>query len=225
MRILESLQILRTFAHNGDLNTRINMDEQQLLCNVARGDIGSFERIFRLYHPRLVAFLIGLLHDEDEGRDMAQDIFMSLWENREKLSEVKSFSAYLFRMARCAVYNYYDHLNVESKYASEYLLNHIDDSFSEEEKIFARELNAAIDRVADSLSAQRKRIYVMSRKEHLSNDEIAKSLGINKRTVENHLSAVLSALRKLIVSSVVLFALGTNISILIVRMPKDSLLI
>lgn len=156
---------------------------------------------------------------------MAQDIFMSLWENREKLSEVKSFSAYLFRMARCAVYNYYDHLNVESKYASEYLLNHIDDSFSEEEKIFARELNAAIDRVVDSLSAQRKRIYVMSRKEHLSNDEIAKSLGINKRTVENHLSAVLSALRKLIVSSVVLFALGTNISILIVRMPKDSLLI
>ena len=199
------------------------MDEQQLLCNVARGDIGSFERIFRLYHPRLVAFLVGLLHDEDEGRDMAQDIFMSLWENREKLSEVRSLSAYLFRMARCAVYNYYDHLNVESKYASEYLLNHVDDSFSEEEKIFARELSNAIDRVVDGLSDQRKRVYVMSRKENLSNDEIAEHLGISKRTVENHLSAVLAVLRKLIVHSVVLYVLDTYLSNLIVRMAVENL--
>lgn len=199
------------------------MNEQQLLHNVARGDINSFERIFRLYHPRLVAFLVGLLHDEDEGRDMAQDIFMSLWENREKLSEVRSLSAYLFRMARCAVYNYYDHLNVESKYASEYLLNHVDDSFSEEEKIFARELSNAIDRVVDGLSDQRKRVYVMSRKENLSNDEIAEHLGISKRTVENHLSAVLAVLRKLIVHSVVLYVLDTYLSNLIVRMAVENL--
>lgn len=180
------------------------MDEQQLLYNVAQGDIDSFELIFRLYHPRLVTFLTGLLHDEEEGRDMAQDIFMSLWENKKNLSKIKSFSAYLFRIARCAVYNYYDHLNVKSKYASEYLLNHTED-FSEEEKIFARELHTAIDRVIDGLSAQRKRVYVMSRKENLSNDEIAKHLGISKRTVENHLSAVLAMLRKLIVSSAILF--------------------
>ena len=199
------------------------MNEQQLLHNVARGDINSFERIFRLYHPRLVAFLVGLLHDEDEGRDMAQDIFMSLWENREKLSEVRSLSAYLFRMARFAVYNYYDHLNVESKYASEYLLNHVDDSFSEEEKIFARELSNAIDRVVDGLSDQRKRVYVMSRKENLSNDEIAEHLGISKRTVENHLSAVLAVLRKLIVHSVVLYVLDTYLSNLIVRMAVENL--
>lgn len=186
------------------LKRRMNMDEQQLLGNVARGDIGSFERIFRLYHPRLVAFLIGLLHDEDEGRDMAQDIFVSLWENREKLSEIKSFSAYLFTIARCAVYNYYDHLNVESKYAAEYLLTHTED-FSEEEKIFARELRAAIDRTVDGMSAQRKRVYIMSRKENLTNDEIAERLGISKRTVENHLSAVLATLRKLIVNAVILF--------------------
>lgn len=182
------------------------MDEQQLLCDVARGDIGSFERLFRLYHPRLVTFLIGLLHDEDEGRDMAQDIFLSLWENRSKLSEVNSFSAYLFRIARCAVYNYYDHLNVASKYAAEYLLEHTDDQFSqEEEKLFARELNAAIYRVVNGLSDQRKRVFMMSRKQHLSNDEIAQRLGISKRTVENHLSAVLAVLRKIIVKSVILY--------------------
>ena len=64
---------------------------------------------------------------------------------------------------------------------------------------------SAIDRTVDGMSAQRKRVYVMSRKENLTNDEIAERLGISKRTVENHLSAVLATLRKLIVNAVILF--------------------
>lgn len=175
------------------------MKEQQDLLAISNGDITAFERLFFSYQPRLVYFITGLVHDIDLGRDMAQDIFLSLWENRQKLSHVDNFSSYLFRIAKCSIYNYYDHLSVKQRYRESYLSDDPIDRVSEEEKLFAKELSDQIDKIVDTLSPQRKSIYIMSRKEGLPNEEIALKLGINKRTVENHLTAALAILRKMIV--------------------------
>ena len=72
----------------------------------------------------------------DASRDMAQDIFLSLWENHTHLTQVQDFSAYLFQIARYTVYNYYDHL---TKHSACYVL--------EEEVLFAKELSEHIDTV------------------------------------------------------------------------------
>ena len=64
--------------------------------------------------------------------------------------------------------------------------------------MFARELQSIISRTVERMSPQRKLIYQMSREQGLSNDEIATRLNISKRTVENHLTAALAILRKVL---------------------------
>lgn len=94
-------------------------EEQNKLKEIAAGNVEAFEHLFFQYQPRLVNFLIGLTHDKEVSRDMAQDLFLSLWKDREKLKNVRSFSSYLFQMARFTVYDYFDRLIVSEKYTND----------------------------------------------------------------------------------------------------------
>ena len=95
------------------------------------------------------------------------------------------------------VYDYFDHLSVTEQYTQEYLKNG-SGAESMEEWLFTRELQALIQETVNRMSPQRQLVYRMSREKGLSNEEIALRLNISKRTVENHLTAALGILRKVI---------------------------
>ena len=108
---------------------------------------------------------------------MAQEIFLSIWDERKKLEQIKSISAYLYQMARYKVYDYFDHLSVTEQYTQEYLKNG-SGAESMEEWLFTRELQALIQETVNRMSPQRQLVYRMSREKGLSNEEIALRLNI-----------------------------------------------
>jgi RNA polymerase sigma-70 factor, Bacteroides expansion family 1 len=172
--------------------------ELRCLKALGEGDHAAFNILFMSYHDLVKRFLLGFIKDEDEVSDLAQDIFYNVWTHRGAISNAESFKAYLFRMARNAIYNHYklnvirqDHLQ---KFYSRQIL--IDDL--QEERLYAEELSLLIDIAIDNMPSQRKRVFTMSRKEGLTNEEIALQLNINKRTVENHITQALTDLRKVL---------------------------
>ncbi|MDR1585395.1 MAG: RNA polymerase sigma-70 factor [Prevotellaceae bacterium] len=174
-----------------------NAIEEKYVKALSEGDQKAFEVLFLHYHPKLVHFITGFIKNNEQARDMAQDIFLSIWNDKEKLSLVKSFKAYLFKMAKNVICNYYDHIVVDEKFVAEQLARPAEFENSED-IIFARQLQDMIDIAVSQMPPQRKQIYTMSRIDGLSNNEIAEKLNINKRTVENHLTAALSDIRKAI---------------------------
>ena len=171
-------------------------DSSILLKELSEGSRTAFDWLFIRYQPKVMAFLKACTGDEEQARDIAQDIFFNIWKDRAKLSGVRSFEGYLFQMARFSVYNYYDHLDVVKKYVEEGKKQPEGTAVGPEEKLKERQIKAIVAATVRKMPQRRREIFVMSRWGGYTNDEIAARLNINKRTVENHLTAALSALRR-----------------------------
>ncbi len=171
--------------------------ESVYLDKLGKGDHNAFNLLYLQYSPKVKHFLLGFIKNQEEVDDMVQELFFKIWTNRQSIAQVHSFQAYLFRMARNIVYDYYEHTTVKANYSQKQLGKPFYSDLIEEE-LYAKELLLLIDAVVDKMPEQRRKIFLLSRKESLSNEEIADRLNINKRTVENHLTAALSDLRKVI---------------------------
>lgn len=176
----------------------MNIDlESKYLRELGNGDHHAFDLLYVQYSPRVKHFLTGFIKDADEASDMTQELFYKIWMNRESISKIDSFKAYLFRMARNMVYDYYEHNQVIENFTQKQWETPLYSDLIEDE-LYAKELALLIDIAVEKMPHQRQTIFSMSRREGLSNDEIAEKLGISKRTVENHITQALSELRKLV---------------------------
>jgi len=158
----------------------------------------KFEGFFLDYYPRVKGFINGLLQDAEEAEDLSQDIFMSLWQNRGNLKQIDSLDAYLFRIARNAVFRYIERSLLFKNYQSRQLSDDNSDLYEIESELNAKELELIIAIAVERMPSQRRKIYQMSREQGLSNENIARELNISKRTVENHLTQALADIRKIL---------------------------
>lgn len=183
-------------------------DEQYCLAALSEGNRQAFEWLFLEWHPRVVDFFVHLLGDEETAYDYAQDVFFDVWTSRQKFAEVKSFSAYLFQMARFKAYNHFDKSAVKTRFRSEVLKTGSESTPSGESALYATETLTRIRETLETLPQKRREVFVMSRLLGYTNEQISLRLGINKRTVENHITNVLSDLRKVIKMLIVLCVAG-----------------
>ena len=174
-------------------------EEQYCLKELSGGSRHAFERLFLEWHPRLVDFFTRVLDSPDApdlANDFAQDIFFDIWMSRSKFSQVNSFSAYLFKMARYKIYNHFDRQAVISRYKHELSVADSGAVPSGESALYAMERESLMLRILNRLPGKRRKVFMMSRLLGFSNDQIASELGISKRTVENQITSVLSVFRK-----------------------------
>lgn len=162
----------------------------------------EFQHFFRRCFPKVKNFALMMLKSEDEAEDVAQDIFCRLWQQPEIwLGKSDDADRYLFVMARNAIFNIFRHQQVQTDFKAyfkekamfaELIGNKTLDDIYYDEKVLILQL--ALER----MPAKRRRIFIMSRFEELSNKEIAEKLGISVRTVEHQIYLALGELRKML---------------------------
>ena len=183
------------------------INEKQLLEAISKGDEKAFKTFFLYYYPRAKGFIGGLLQSQEEAEDISQDIFLMLWNNRSSLNTITNFRAYLFRICKNAVYRHIERALLFKSYQQKQTEKNtsIPASNETDDDIQLKELELLVAMVVEKMPPQRKKIYRMSRESGMSSDEIAQILGINKRTVENHLSQALTDIRKVLFITFILF--------------------
>jgi RNA polymerase sigma-70 factor (family 1) len=189
------------------------LTDQQLWSAIIEDDFRAFNVLFKRYWKKLYMTAYTFLKDKDACEEIIQDVFIYLWNKRKHLA-IESFPKYLATTTRHKVYNY-----LRSAKASHMLysddLTDISGSFCTnqgDEHIRQQELDEQLHSYLDLLPNRCKEIFVMSRLEHFSNDEIADRLHISKRTVENQVTTALKKLRVSLKDSVLIFLMLTFFS-------------
>ncbi|MGK7394031.1 MAG: RNA polymerase sigma factor [Candidatus Cyclobacteriaceae bacterium M3_2C_046] len=167
---------------------------KQLTTLLKDGDIKAFDEIYHRFVPRVLGFLSRVYKDQELAKEVTQEVFIKIWEVRQVIQPEKSFEAYLFQIAKNKIYD----LLQQQKRKYEVYQKIIPDDLSNEveDEILLDDLKQQVSQVVNKLPDSQKEIFLLSREQLLSNEEIARQLQISRRTVETQLYRVLKKLKK-----------------------------
>jgi RNA polymerase sigma-70 factor (ECF subfamily) len=178
--------------------------EQKIILQVIEGNQTAFENLYNIYADKLYYFALRFLKTKEDAENLTQDVFVKIWETRDRLDPDFSFNAYLFTIAKNTIFNLHRKRVNELAYR-EYLGNFFDYSHSKTESdLSLKDLQERIDQSVEKFPTQRKIVYELSRKEGLSHKEIAEQLKISEKTIETHIRLALKTLRKVVGNNLVL---------------------
>lgn len=167
-----------------------------LFGQVKNNDLSSYEILFKKYYKELYRFAYSYVRDQTISEEMAQEVFLYIWEKREKIEVQTTLKTYLYSAIKNKCLNYIK-LELPKQQAmsdvSEVMLSisteRIDEGENEKLKVY---IQAAID----SLPKKCRNIFILSRNAGLTYEEIAEELDLSKKTVENQMGIALKKLRE-----------------------------
>lgn len=166
----------------------------------------KFEQFFIITFPKVKAFAWKVLKSEDDAEDIAQDVFVKLWDNPEIWEHQETWNGYIYTMVRNHIYNFLKHKSIELNYQEQ--LNKEDfPSFEPDihDQLYAKEIELLMKLTLDTMPEQRRKVFIMSRYKGMSNQEIADNLQLSIRTVERHIYLALQDLKKVILIAFFLY--------------------
>jgi RNA polymerase sigma-70 factor (ECF subfamily) len=168
----------------------------ELVKRLKASDHGAFRTVFDQWQQTIFNFLLFRTKDVARAEDLLQEVFLKLWDTRSRLDEKRSLRNYLYTIADNLALNEARHEKVVFKHREDTIVplftNTENPEFILEEKEWKSKLEGAIA----SLPEKPRIIFLMSRMEDLSYQEIADRLSISIKTVETHMVTALKCLRQ-----------------------------
>lgn len=169
--------------------------ELELVSKLQNGDIEAFDELFSKYGNRLFAFALSYLKSKEESEELVQDVFLKIWENRKGLKKESSFKSYLFTVAYHNMCRLFRKKQIHQKFLDSGMIAK-NSTTSLEDQIEYRIALEQIDELIRKLPEKQRVIFIKSRREGMSTQEIAQEMNLAPGTVDNQISAALKFLRK-----------------------------
>lgn len=153
---------------------------------------GEFERIFKELYKPLCLFALRFTEKTEDAEDVVQQAFADVWDKNSHNVVIANFKSYLYQAVRNRSLTLIAQSS-DTLQTTECLAD-IED-LSEEEQIYQSERWRASGGYR-RLPAERKKIFLLSKRDGLKYQEIAEELHISIKTVENQIGKALKTLRE-----------------------------
>ncbi|MEM8586393.1 MAG: RNA polymerase sigma-70 factor [Bacteroidota bacterium] len=157
-------------------------------------DREAFKQLFANNYQDVCRVIHRYIVDPGISEDLAQEVFIRLWNKRHDISIETNLPAYLRRMGVNEALAY---LRKKTRFKADELPLHLPGktAASADEQSDLHELQDRIAQALEKLPPRCRLVFELSRYEDLSNREIAEQLQLSIKTIENQMTKALKMLR------------------------------
>ncbi len=161
--------------------------EKMMLAKVAQGDRAAFTQLYTQHLGHLYRYVFLFTKSREETDELLQELFIKIWEQRDKLVQVDSLKDYLFRVAKNKLLDNIRHLQIRQRVLSEIRRTRDASALLTGDQCAYREYYHVVQQAIEQLPPRRKLIFRLNIENGLSQEEIAGQLNISKSVVQKQL--------------------------------------
>ncbi|MEZ2335986.1 RNA polymerase sigma-70 factor [Mucilaginibacter sp. RCC_168] len=180
----------------------LNIDVKELLLKIARdSDLAAFQKVYFLYYERLLKLACSFVKLTEVAEEIVDDVFVKVWSNRTKLSEVNNLTVYLYVAIKNQALNYNQANRIVCVDIESVGFELKDINSSVEEVLITAELAKIINDAIQCLPEQCKMVFKLVKEDRLKYKNVAEIMNISPKTVEYHMGNALKSVAAAISAS------------------------
>jgi RNA polymerase sigma-70 factor (ECF subfamily) len=183
----------------------LHLKDDDLLTLFQQGDACAYKAIYDRYWALLYRHARKMLQNDDEAKDVVQEVFTMLWLKAQDLTIKTPLAAFLYTSTRNRILDQVKHSKVKARYMASLKVEMESEASAPDSLVRERDLARRIEAEIQSLPPKMRAVFELSRKEHKSYKEISDYLNISDKTVKKQVNNALHILRTKLTSLLMFF--------------------
>lgn len=167
----------------------------RLFEKIGENNESSFRILYNHYFPRLFRVAHFFLRNNENAEEIVLDVFIKIWNNRKKLPDIKNFKNYAFTSVKNQSLNYLKKNKILVDELDDYHTSKLIEYVGPEKIFLGKELARELEKAIASLPPRCQLIFRMVREDGMKYKEVAQTLNISLKAIENQLSIASKRIR------------------------------
>jgi len=173
------------------------MTDRELLVRVMEGDKSAYRQLFDRFYPILFRQIFYQCQSETLAEDVAQETFIKVWTKRHQFKAGQPFLPLILKIGHHLLLDHFRKQSTRERLRDRVTEMNTPSIPSPEAEVAARILEQKIHHIVkECLPRKCRQVFLLSRVEGLTYQQIGDQMGISRKTVENHLCRALKIIRK-----------------------------
>ncbi|WP_142687805.1 RNA polymerase sigma factor [Chitinophaga polysaccharea] len=169
--------------------------EAEYLERLRKGDVAAYMQLYDQYSAHVYGWVLRFVKVPAYAEDIVQDVFLKIWEVRDRIDPTQSFPAYLYKISRNKTFTFLKK-NASDEATRLRIMQRIGEiTESPYHQTLWAQYQEMLNNAVTQLPYQRQRVFTLCRQEGKSYEEAAKELGISRNTVKEHMVMALKDIK------------------------------
>ncbi|BAV09416.1 RNA polymerase sigma-70 factor, ECF subfamily [Filimonas lacunae] len=175
------------------LLSSVPYSEKELLLRVSNGDEAAFRQLFYQFHHRLGIFIYQVTASHELAEEIVQDVFLKIWTERKQLTTVHNFNAWLYILSKNQALNALRKIVNERRHQQRWSQEQRETEWTEDGSFTDAAIDL-LDKAVQQLPPQQQKVFILSRYQRLTYQDIAQQLNLSRETVKYYLRLAMQSI-------------------------------